>query len=280
MGENGSDRDARMVAHPDAPNQQPSEVVDVAPSHSKRSPAFQFYPADFISSGKVDRMSMTERGIYITLLARCWLDDGLPTDMASLAAFARMKPAQFERVWFGGELAKCFVVRSGKLRNLRLDDEHRKQVEYRQRQRDNGKRGGRPKGLGISGLSENKGSVNSGLSDIEASTKPKKSSSSSSSFSSSSSSSVERTRPLIQRRRMDAAFEHECGIYMPQRAHDDFLALHPGEDLAAWFFAVCDAWAGRNTGADMFRFWKARHDERWPPEQPKSVDKRLPEWAR
>lgn len=79
-----------------------------------------------------------------------------------------------------------------------------------------------------------------------------------------------RTRPqsIMKRRRLDAAFEHECGIYLPQRAHDDFAALHPGEDLFAWFMAVCSAWAGRNTGADMFRFWKARHDERWPPEQP------------
>lgn len=90
------------------------------------------------------------------------------------------------------------------------------------------------------------------------------------------------TAPIIRRRRMDAAFEHESGIYVPQRAHDDFSALHPGEDLTVWYQAVCDAWKGRNTGADMFRFWKARHDETWPPERPAQVpqsNRPKPAWA-
>lgn len=86
-------------------------------------------------------------------------------------------------------------------------------------------------------------------------------------------------QPIIRRRRLDAAFEHECGIYLPQRAHDDFAALHPGEDLFAWFMSVCSAWAGRNTGADMFKFWKARADERWPPEQPAQSSRPRPAWT-
>lgn len=85
-------------------------------------------------------------------------------------------------------------------------------------------------------------------------------------------------RTALPRRRLDAAFEHESGIYLPQRAFDDFSALHPGEDLAAWFESVCSAWAGRNTGADMFRFWKARHDEKWPPEVP-VASRPKPAWA-
>lgn len=96
----------------------------------------------------------------------------------------------------------------------------------------------------------------------------------------SSATATSHQKPIIRPRRMDAAFEHECGIYLPQRAHDDFSALHPGEDLFPWFEAICSSWAGRNTGADMFKFWKARHDERWPPERPSTGNPTEPEWAR
>jgi len=88
------------------------------------------------------------------------------------------------------------------------------------------------------------------------------------------STSTAEVRPLIPRRRMDAAYEHEGGIYVPNRLHQDWLALHRDvteAEFFAFYEAVCIAWAGRNTGADMFRFWKARHDEKWPPERPWAV---------
>ena len=109
----------------------------MAPIHSKRSPAFQFYARDFLSSPKVDRMAMTERGAYITLLSRCWLDNGLPTDLSELAYFCRMKPSQFERMWKNGKISQCFHERGGKLHNERLDVERKKQAHNRQRQTDN-----------------------------------------------------------------------------------------------------------------------------------------------
>lgn len=79
------------------------------------------------------------------------------------------------------------------------------------------------------------------------------------------------SRPITRRRRLDAAYEHESGLYVPGRAHQDLLALHPPgfeAELVAWYDGVCVSWQGRNTGADMIRFWKARHDETWPPERP------------
>lgn len=237
---------------------QPVEEVDMAPSHSKRSPAFQFYPAEFLASRKVDRMSMTERGIYITLLCQCWLDNGLPTDLDELADAVRMKPAQFKRLWENSKLRLCFQERGGKLHHDRLDVERKKQVEYRRRQADAANKRWDTHG-NATALPPHKQSdalISSHL----------------------NSSDLNSTRPIIRRRRMDAAMEHESGIYLPQRAFDDFSALHPGEDLAAWFESVCSAWAGRNTGADMFRFWKARHDEKWPPEMP-VASRPKPAWA-
>jgi uncharacterized protein YdaU (DUF1376 family) len=108
----------------------------MATAKSTKSPAFQFYVRDFLGSSKVDGMSMTERGIYITLLARCWDENGLPTDIAKLAKMARMKPAQFDRIWLGGHLHECFTERAGRLHNDRLDEERRKQQAFRRRQTD------------------------------------------------------------------------------------------------------------------------------------------------
>jgi uncharacterized protein YdaU (DUF1376 family) len=109
------------------------------------SPAFQFYPGDYLSSSKVQRMSMTERGIYQTLLSFQWLDGSLPTDLARLASMVGMKHRQFERMWTKGALSECFIVREGRFINERLESEREKQQAFRDRQSANGKTGGRPK---------------------------------------------------------------------------------------------------------------------------------------
>jgi uncharacterized protein YdaU (DUF1376 family) len=128
---------------------QPDTEVDMAPSKSTKAPAFQFFPRDFLSSPKVDRMAMVERGAYITLLARCWLDNGLPTDMKDLAHYCRMKPSQFERMWSNGKIHECFYERGGKFHNERLDIERLKQKANRQRQSDNAKAGWEKRGIAV-----------------------------------------------------------------------------------------------------------------------------------
>jgi uncharacterized protein YdaU (DUF1376 family) len=136
VGENkkvGTQAEANLPA---SLTNQPDTEVDMAPSHSKRSPAFQLYPAEFLGSHNVIKMGMTERGCYITLLCRCWLNNGLPTDMAELADYCDMKPDRFERIWKNSRLGRCFVERDGKYHNERLDLERKKQSEYKRRQSD------------------------------------------------------------------------------------------------------------------------------------------------
>lgn len=121
-----------------APDQNATleEVDALATRQSNKSPAFQFYPEAWFSSSKVQRMSHTERGIYMDLLARCWLDHGLPTDLNLLAAMLRMPAKRFERIWAGGALHECFYERNGRFHNHRLDIERRKQVEFRRSKQD------------------------------------------------------------------------------------------------------------------------------------------------
>ena len=77
-------------------------------------------------------------------------------------------------------------------------------------------------------------------------------------------------QPLIARRRRDAAFEGQRGLYVTSRQHSDFIALGKSEaDLIHWYAEVCDEWSEgpkreSEPGADMFAFWRDRYKERWP----------------
>lgn len=96
-----------------------------------------------------------------------------------------------------------------------------------------------------------------------------------------------RTTPLQSRRRRDAAFEGPR-VYVPQRAHADFLAFRGGpaaqSELFEWYEQVSNEWfegirKADEPGADMFAFWKARYAERWPATVITKPDARLPKWA-
>lgn len=254
-------------------------IEDMATPTGKRTPAFQFYPSDFLGSSKVQRMSLTERGAYITLLAHCWLDCGLPTDTKTLAAILHVKTVQFDRMW-SGALHECFYEKNGKLQNARLDKERKKQADFSKRQSDRANAGWDAR---RNARDRNAAALQ------EPHAKALHSSSSSSSFSSSSSEKdTPRARgtPIIQKRRMDAEFEGPR-VYVPKRLHSDFVGFrnHPGADaeLSAWYTEVSDEWAfgahkSDPVDPDMFKFWRDRYAEKWPP--PSKADTRLPAWAR
>jgi uncharacterized protein YdaU (DUF1376 family) len=50
-----------------------------------KSPAFQFYPADYASSQRVRLLTLEEEGAYINLLCSCWLHGSIPADPAMAA---------------------------------------------------------------------------------------------------------------------------------------------------------------------------------------------------
>lgn len=148
-----------------------AEGIDMADSHSSKSPAFQFYPKDFLTSEHVELMSLAERGVYITLICKCWIEGSLPSDVTALARLCGTPIGAFRRLWPAVE--PCFrLAVNGRLTHARLEHERKKQREFRRKQAENGRLGGRPrkphttqtKAMGFSGLTQ---------------TEPKKSSSSS-----------------------------------------------------------------------------------------------------
>lgn len=108
----------------------------------KAPPAFQFYPNDFVTGTR--RMTTTEVGGYILLLCAQW-DDGfvLGDDMQELANIMRCTKKVASSIW--ARVSEKFARNEvGEWRNARLEKVRREQQEFRARQADNGRLGGRP----------------------------------------------------------------------------------------------------------------------------------------
>lgn len=103
------------------------------------SPAFQFYPRDFVSDAKQIALSLAGAGIYIRLLCQCWLEGSLPLDHSALAKLCGTTVQKFDKEW--DLVSACFEQKDGRLIHRRLNKERRKQAEYRQLQREKGVRG-------------------------------------------------------------------------------------------------------------------------------------------
>lgn len=80
-----------------------------------------------------------------------------------------------------------------------------------------------------------------------------------------------RAQSIVSRRRLDAAWEGPNGLYVPQKLHRQFVELRKGDERAvlAFYDAVLEAYTtgsrkAHEPGADMFKFWSARYDEKWP----------------
>lgn len=106
------------------------------------SPAFQFYPGDYLSDKNTIPMTAEENGAYCLLMWVCWDQDGLADDMDELADIARLSNERFEPIW-KRRIKKCFVWDEKKNRffHPRLLKEIKKQKEWKKKNSDIGKLG-------------------------------------------------------------------------------------------------------------------------------------------
>lgn len=108
-----------------------------------KSPAFQFYPNDWLGSSAIMLMTPAEEGAYIRLLAIAWGSDdcGLPDDDEKLAVLSRLNEGWFK----GGStvLRQCFKQKDGRLYNERLLDEKIKQKNWREKSKRGGVQSGK-----------------------------------------------------------------------------------------------------------------------------------------
>lgn len=108
------------------------------------SPAFQWYPKDMLTSARVALMNLKEEGAYRRAIDFCWLHGYIPADTVLLTRLlgkdCTTKIAEVVKTMFIPH-----PTDASKLIHDRLEAERKKQEDYRDRQRENGKRGGRPR---------------------------------------------------------------------------------------------------------------------------------------
>jgi uncharacterized protein YdaU (DUF1376 family) len=108
------------------------------------SPSFQFYANDFIT-GTQD-WSIEEVGIYIRLLCYQWDKGSLPIEEKRLSRICGCDLDSFKKAWVYVGL-KFLDKNNNTLQNERLEQIRQQQLEYREKQRLNGLKGGRPKNI-------------------------------------------------------------------------------------------------------------------------------------
>jgi len=96
-----------------------------------KSPAFQFYPSDYLSDINVQLMTMEEEGCYIRLLSYCWQEGDLPSDLDALKQLCK-------GVIPSVRVVTCFCKVGDKLRHSRLDKERKKQRDWVTKSREAG----------------------------------------------------------------------------------------------------------------------------------------------
>lgn len=188
-----------------------------------KSPAFRFYPSDFMGSPDVQAMDLHEVGAYTLLLCTAWLSERhgyLPDNEDHIRRWARMTPSQWRKS--REIILKKFPVAEKNWRcNPRMLEEADKQSKYVQSRVDNGKMGGRPKKHVVS-------EENHVVSEKEAQQKP--------SVSVSVSASVEtKTKPSRAKKPREGPTKTE----LVQTRHDEFKG------------AIQEYWDATNPGVEM-----------------------------
>ena len=103
-----------------------------------KSPAFQFYPADYLADMQVRLLSWPSRGLYIDLLCYCWREGFIPADSSAIAQLCGCHDLAI--------IEPCLLLfseseESGKLIHKRLEKEREKQNEHRKERSAAGKKG-------------------------------------------------------------------------------------------------------------------------------------------
>jgi len=65
---------------------------------ASKSPAFQFYAADYLADENVQLMTLEEEGAYIRALAYCWREGSIPSDPKSYPDFLKIVRTKLQTV--------------------------------------------------------------------------------------------------------------------------------------------------------------------------------------
>lgn len=246
---------------------------------TETAPAFQFYVKEWRSSRPVMRMTYAQRGMYLEMLIEQWENLSLPDSADEVAEIIGGNVEEWRANW--PVLRRNFLLNpdTNRITNTRLEKCRKDRRQYEKWSRKNARKGGLARSNSATRKEDGTYSPAQSPAHPSSDVQPASSlanqpnpASASASASASSPAVYVRPQPIVQKRRKDAAWEFG-GWYVPQRAHDDLRGLHPPDfepALFNFYETTVREWTtgsrkGHNPGADMIRFWKARHDEAWPP---------------
>lgn len=107
-----------------------------------KSPAFQFYPAEFLADENVVMMSNQELGCYIKLMCYCWREGSIPSDISKIAKLCGEDSSVMAKLWIA--ISSCFeqpLYSHDRLVHPRLEKERIKQLEHKKERAESGKKG-------------------------------------------------------------------------------------------------------------------------------------------
>lgn len=118
------------------------------------APSFQFYPKDVLSDSRCLMMTNEELGAYFKALCICWVNDGLPADEALFCRLINTTP-EIARVVQG-----CFnqhPTDASKLWHKRFEEERQKQIAWRNKSSEGGKKSAELRKIAKTGQNDVKG---------------------------------------------------------------------------------------------------------------------------
>ena len=103
-----------------------------------KSPAFQFYPTDYLGSQRVQMMTLDEEGAYIRLLSYCWQHGTIPSDPAQAARLI----GKGASTTLASTVLTMFTPASepGRMTHDRLEQERGKQAAWREKSAAGGRK--------------------------------------------------------------------------------------------------------------------------------------------
>lgn len=241
-----------------------------------KSPAFQFYPKDFLGDGDQAGMSLQETGAYARLMCYEWNShgDGIPDDAIRAANMVHAAPGAMRKMW--PAIRSMFIphpTEPGRLVHPRLEKERAKQNIFRRRQSDASKKRWGSRGIPA---------ASSG--DIPLAI-PKASSSISDLRSSDFSQHPRKEREGVPRTRTGSGvmagslprdhLRHSwCGrVCVPDFLHGQFERSTGQSEptLKAFYNDTFTAISeDEPVEPDAVKFWRPRVSARWPPASPSS----------
>jgi uncharacterized protein YdaU (DUF1376 family) len=103
-------------------------------------PYFPLYAANFIASRPYRLMSLSERGLWITIMMECWVNGSVPSNLSDMSKFLGVTRQELETC-FSNMHSSFFEVEGDKLFSKELEEYRQGYMERREKQREGGKLG-------------------------------------------------------------------------------------------------------------------------------------------